>query len=275
MAGQAGGVGERLMERDRGLCAVCRQAAACRRPDLLAQPIWECGDFAACSPPTYPAPLEASDPRIDAGDAYQDLCSTCESREACKRTRPEGGVWRCDGYSWSVRSQPIANGFDLEREAWTMTEIARIVDKHRGERGELIAVLEEIQAKYSYLPEEALRVVAEETGRSLVDVYGVATFFRAFSLKPRGRHLLTCCLGTACHVRGAPRVVRELERQLEVKAGDTTNDREITLETQNCLGGCALGPILVADGHYFSNVNPATVAGIIDRTRAGLGATIR
>jgi NADH-quinone oxidoreductase subunit E len=169
-----------------------------------------------------------------------------------------------------VRSQPTADKFDLEREAWTMTEIARIVDKHRGERGELIAVLEEIQAKYSYLPEEALRVVAEVTGRSLVDVYGVATFYRAFSLKPRGRHLLTCCVGTACHVRGAPRVVRELERQLAVKAGGTTTDREITLETQNCLGGCALGPILVADGHYFSNVNPTTVAGIIDRTRAGL-----
>ncbi|MBP7149217.1 MAG: NAD(P)H-dependent oxidoreductase subunit E [Acidobacteria bacterium] len=151
-----------------------------------------------------------------------------------------------------------------------MTDIAAIIDKHRGERGELIAILEDIQARFSYLPEEALREVAQETGRPLVDVYGVATFYRWFSLKPRGKHLVTCCLGTACHVRGAPRVARELERQLGVKPGETTADREITFETQNCLGGCALGPIIVADGHYFPNVNPTLVAGILEKTKAGL-----
>lgn len=151
-----------------------------------------------------------------------------------------------------------------------MTETARIVDKHRGERGELIALLEEIQAKYSYLPEEALRVVAAQTGRSLVDIYGVATFYRWFSLKPRGEHLVTCCVGTACHVRGAPGIADELRRQLGVGAGETTSDGRFTLETQNCLGGCALGPIVVADGHYFSNVKVTQVAGVLERTAAGL-----
>jgi NADH-quinone oxidoreductase subunit E len=151
-----------------------------------------------------------------------------------------------------------------------MSETARIVDKHRGERGELIAILEDIQSKYSYLPEAALREVAETTGRSLVDVYGVATFYKWFSLKPRGKHLLTCCVGTACHVRGAPRVVEELQRQLGTRAGDTTPDGQFTLETQNCLGGCALGPIVVADGHYFSNVATGQVARIIERTGGGL-----
>ena len=151
-----------------------------------------------------------------------------------------------------------------------MSEIARIIEKHSGERGALIAILQDIQAKYSYLPEEALRTVADRTGRPLVDVYGVATFYRAFSLKPRGRHLVTCCVGTACHVRGAPRVAEELERHVGVKAGDTSPDGEFTLETQNCLGGCALGPIVVVDGHYFGNVGVAKVPGILAKTREGL-----
>jgi len=151
-----------------------------------------------------------------------------------------------------------------------MSEIARIIEKHGGERGALIAILQDIQAKYSYLPEEALRTVADRTGRPLVDVYGVATFYRAFSLKPRGRHLVTCCVGTACHVRGAPRVAEELERHVGVKAGDTSADGEFTLETQNCLGGCALGPIVVVDGHYFGNVGVAKVPGILAKTREGL-----
>jgi len=151
-----------------------------------------------------------------------------------------------------------------------MSEIARIVEKHRGKLGDLLAILQEIQAKYSYLPEECLRIVARETGRSLADVYGVATFYRSFSLAPRGRHLVTCCLGTACHVRGGPAVAEELERQLRVKRGGTTPDREFTLETQNCLGGCALGPMVVVDGRYFGNVNTTGVSGILDRVRAGL-----
>src|SRR5512136_1612660 len=112
-------------------------------------------------------------------------------------------------------------------------EIEAIVTKHGGQRGELISILEDIQSKYSYLPKEALQAVAAQTGRSLVDVYGVATFYSWFSLKPRGKHLISCCQGTACHVRGAPRVAEELQRQLGVKPGETTNDREFTLETVN------------------------------------------
>ena len=149
-------------------------------------------------------------------------------------------------------------------------EIQTIVEKHAGQRGELISILEEIQAKYSYLPEDALRTVAEETGRSLVDIYGVATFYSWFSLKPRGKHLLSCCQGTACHVRGAPKVAEELQKQLKVRPGETTPDGEFTLETVNCLGACALGPIVVSDGHYFPNVGSAKVKDLIGKTRAGL-----
>ena len=149
-------------------------------------------------------------------------------------------------------------------------EVLGILDKHEGDRGGLISVLEDIQAKYSYLPAQALKIVAQKTGRSLVDIYGVATFYKSFSLKPRGKHLCSVCVGTACHVRGAPTVEREFERQLEISAGETTPDREFTLETVNCLGACALGPIAVMDGHYFSNIKSKRVKEIIEKTRAGL-----
>ncbi len=148
--------------------------------------------------------------------------------------------------------------------------ILGILDRHEGGRGGFISILEDIQAEYSYLPAEALKIVAEETGKSLVDIYGVATFYRSFSLKPRGKHLCSVCMGTACHVRGAPTVARELERQLEISAGETTPDREFTLETVNCLGACAVGPIAVMDGHYFSNSKSTRVKELIERTRAGL-----
>ena len=149
-------------------------------------------------------------------------------------------------------------------------DISTIVEKVGSSKGGLISILEEIQAKYSYLPEDALRAVAEETGRSLVDIYGVATFYRAFSLKPRGKHLISVCLGTACHVRGGPGIIEEMERQLEIQAGETTPDNEFTLETVNCVGACALGPVVIIDGHYFSKVKSSKVKKILRSARAGL-----
>jgi len=149
-------------------------------------------------------------------------------------------------------------------------EVLGIVERHDGNRSGLISILEDIQARYNHLPAEALRVLAEETDRSLTDIYGVATFYKSFSLKPRGKHLCSVCTGTACHVRGAPIITEEFERQLGTSAGTTTADKEFTLETVNCLGACALGPIVVVDGHYFSNVNSVRVKKIIKKTRAGL-----
>lgn len=136
--------------------------------------------------------------------------------------------------------------------------------------GGLIAVLEKIQAKNGYLPEEELREVSKQTGRSLVDIYGVATFYRAFSLEPRGKHLVSVCLGTACHVRGGPAIAKEIEDQLGICAGQTTEDREFTFETVNCLGACALGPVVVVDGHYFPRVRTSQVRDILDKAREGM-----
>jgi NADH-quinone oxidoreductase subunit E len=148
-----------------------------------------------------------------------------------------------------------------------------IIEKYKTHRGGLIAILEEIQTKYGYLPEDVLRIVADQTDHALVDIYGVATFYKAFRLVPRGKHLTSVCLGTACHVRGGPAVAEEFEKQLELKpGGGTTIDKEITVETVRCLGACALGPIVVVDGHYFANVTRAQVEEIIRKTRVGLDA---
>ena len=147
--------------------------------------------------------------------------------------------------------------------------ILEILDgRDSAERG-LLSILEDIQAKYSYLSEQALRLVAEKTGRSLVDVYGVATFYKSFSLKPRGKHLISVCLGTACHVSGALAIAEEFRSQLGIGAGETTPDKEFTLETVNCLGACAMGPVVVVDGRYFSKVRPAQALGIIEQAQQG------
>ncbi|MGB6032659.1 MAG: NAD(P)H-dependent oxidoreductase subunit E [Bacteroidota bacterium] len=151
--------------------------------------------------------------------------------------------------------------------------ILPIIKKYKSRRGGLISIFEEIQTKYGYLPEDILRYVSDETEHALVDIYGVATFYKAFRLVPRGKHLTSVCLGTACHVRGGPSVAEEFEKQLKLKSGGgTTPDKEITLETVRCLGACALGPIVVVDGHYFANVTRSQVEEIIRRTKAGLDA---
>ena len=134
----------------------------------------------------------------------------------------------------------------------------------------LISILEKIQSKYSYLPEKELREVSEKTGLSMVDIYGVATFYKSFSLKPRGKHLISVCLGTACHVRGGPSVAQELGKKLGINAGETTKDREFTMETVNCLGACALGPVVVVDGHYFPQVKASLVSDLLEKSRTGL-----
>jgi len=150
------------------------------------------------------------------------------------------------------------------------TNVSDNAEKQESPHGGLISILEKIQSKYGYLPEDALRAVAKETGRSLVDIYGVATFYKAFSLTPRGKHLISTCLGTACHVRGGPAIAREIERRLGVRAGETTADREFTFETVNCLGACALGPVIVVDGHYFPKVKPPMVKDILEKVKIGL-----
>ncbi len=138
----------------------------------------------------------------------------------------------------------------------TIDEIADIIDAEAQADGSLITVLESVQARYRYLPPEALILASERLGVPLSQTYSVATFYNAFSLTPKGQHCLNVCMGTACHVRGSPQVLERLQTKLGVKAGDTTRDRRFTLETVNCLGACALGPIVVTDGEYSGQMTP-------------------
>ena len=135
-------------------------------------------------------------------------------------------------------------------------KVAAIVSTYGGNRDSLISILQDIQSEYHYLPEDTLRGVASQLGLPLIQVYSVATFFKAFSLEPRGEHIVSVCLGTACHVRGAPAVLDQVKRQLGTQTGETTKDMQFTLETVNCLGACALGPIVVVDGKYHGQMSP-------------------
>ena len=143
-------------------------------------------------------------------------------------------------------------------------DVFRLVDKHNGRHGSIISILEDIQATDNFLPRRALRIVASRTGRSLVDIYALATFYRSFSLRPRGRHMVSVCMGTACHVRGSPAVLDGFEENLAIRAGETTRDREFSLSTVNCLGACALGPVSVIDGEYYRNVRGVDVEKILE-----------
>lgn len=128
---------------------------------------------------------------------------------------------------------------------------------------DVMEVLQDIQAAYHYLPEEALCRVSEALAVPLLEVFRLANFYKAFSLTPRGRHLITVCLGTACHVREAPRFLDEVRRRLQVEAGGTTADGEFTLETVNCLGACALAPVVILDGKYYEHMTPAKLDGLL------------
>jgi len=134
------------------------------------------------------------------------------------------------------------------------SELVETIERN-GAGASLISVLEEIQARYRYLPREAMILVSERLGVPLSQVYSVATFYNAFSLERRGWHQICVCVGTACHVRGARQVLTRLEESLGIKPGETTSDRKYSLDTVHCLGACALGPIVVVDGEYSGQMH--------------------
>ncbi len=146
-----------------------------------------------------------------------------------------------------------------------------IVKKHGGDKSALIAVLQDIQEAFNYLPKEALKVAAKSLGVSYSRVYEVATFYTAFSLKPRGEHIVKICMGTACHVRGAASIQDKMERTLCIKPGETTPDNKFSLETVNCVGACALGPVVVIDTKYHGQMTMNKVDKVIGKFK-GEGA---
>lgn len=142
-------------------------------------------------------------------------------------------------------------------------DIQVIVDNYNGDEEQLVSILQDVQIEYHYLPKEALEEVSRVLGIPLSQVYGVATFYRAFSLTPRGRHVAKVCLGTACHVRGAVRVLERMELDLGIKRDETTDDLRFTLETVNCVGCCALGPMAIIDGDYHGQLRSDKVSPLL------------
>jgi len=146
-----------------------------------------------------------------------------------------------------------------------LEKIQEIVERYGYDKSKLISILQDIQAVYHYLPAQALKLVAGYLKIPLIDIISVATFYRAFSLKPRGEHVATVCMGTACHVRGAPRILEEFERQLNLKKGETSEDGKWSLETVACLGCCAIGPVVVVDGDYHAHTTIRKVSNILHK----------
>jgi NADH-quinone oxidoreductase subunit E len=153
---------------------------------------------------------------------------------------------------------------ELGMEAAT---IEGILDRHERAPSAIIAILQDVQEEVNYLPEGALRYVAERLDIPVSKVYNLATFYRAFSLEPRGRHQVYVCTGTACHVRGAVKIRDALEREMGIRAGETDEQLEFTLETVNCLGACALGPVVVVDGEYHGQMTGAKAVRLVKKLR--------
>jgi NADH:ubiquinone oxidoreductase subunit E/NAD-dependent dihydropyrimidine dehydrogenase PreA subunit len=173
----------------------------------------------------------------------EERCTACGDCQTACPVRNEPQIPSIPRYSQEIEKKEL-NRLD--------GILARHASSNPGNPGRemLIQVLQDVNQEYRYLPPFALKYVSEKLQVPLSTVYHVATFYTAFSLKPRGKHLITVCMGTACHARGAPRVLEEFERQLEIPRGDTTPDRQFTLETVNCLGCCALGPVVMIDRDY-------------------------
>jgi len=148
-----------------------------------------------------------------------------------------------------------------------MEGLDAILEDRGQEPFDVIEALQDLQASCGYLPEEALRRISTELEVPLIEVFRLASFYKAFSLTPRGRHLLTVCSGTACHVRGEPKVLDEVVGQLGIRPGQTTEDGEFTVETVNCLGACALGPVVVLDGVYHDHMTPGKLRALLETVR--------
>lgn len=140
-----------------------------------------------------------------------------------------------------------------------------IIKKYDGKKEFLICILQDIQNIFEYLPRKALIHVSDKLDIPLIQVYGVATFFKAFSLVPRGGHTCTLCLGTACHVRGAEKVLDKVKRSLDIDVGETTKDMQFSLKTVNCLGACALGPMMVVDDDYHGHMTQNKVDEVLKK----------
>lgn len=150
----------------------------------------------------------------------------------------------------------------MEKETDTK-QLDEILAKYAGQKGVLIPIMQDVQNLYNYLPKEALEYISVKTEVPLSEIYGVVTFYSLFHLQPRGRHVIRCCQGTACHVRGGKKILEALEAKLGIKAGETTADGKFSLETVACLGACGLSPVMQVDEDTHGRMTPEQVGKVL------------
>jgi NADH-quinone oxidoreductase subunit E/NADP-reducing hydrogenase subunit HndA len=150
--------------------------------------------------------------------------------------------------------------------------IAEICDRYRDEKTPLMMILSDIQNEYGYIPLEVQELVSAKTGISVAEIYGVVTFYSFFSLEPKGKYIIGCCLGTACYVKGAQQVIDKFSEILKIKPGQTTADGLFTLDALRCIGACGIAPAVSISGQVYPKVSPDQVAGIIEAIRQKEGA---
>ena len=146
-------------------------------------------------------------------------------------------------------------------------KLTSILDGRRSQPHQLIEVLQDMQENYGYIPEDRMEAISKELGVPLTQVYGVASFYKAFSLKPRGRNVITVCTGTACHIKGAGRLTEELKRELNIDIGQTTEDMLFSLEEVRCLGCCSLAPAVKVNDKIFGGIKTRQIRKIVDDYR--------
>jgi NADH-quinone oxidoreductase subunit E len=183
-------------------------------------------------------------------------------------TAEEAATSFCKSGIGTAGKQPLVQPLPLPRAEKEDTDRAVRVEaairRCGGEgAGFLIPILQDIQREYGYLPLPVLKELSQQLGVTLSQVYQVATFYKSLSLKPRGRHIISVCTGTVCHLKGAGKLAEAIRDQLEIPLGGTTRDLRFSLENVNCLGACALAPVLVVDGHYYAKVEPSAVKKIL------------
>ena len=142
-------------------------------------------------------------------------------------------------------------------------QVENVLAKHKHDKSLLVDILQDIQSEIGYLPKDVLVETSQQLGVPLSRIYSVATFFKAFSLTERGRNLISVCMGTACHVRGAVKVLEQIEEELKIKRGETTKDLSFTLETVNCVGACALGPMVIIGEDYHGEMTPEGIVSVL------------
>lgn len=150
--------------------------------------------------------------------------------------------------------------------------VDEIIKKHESARSSLIPILQDVQSEIGYLPPDAIMHISRHLKISEAEIYGVATFYAQFRFKPIGKHVFTVCRGTACHVRGSAQILEELERELGIKAGDTTDDLQFSIETVACVGSCALAPLTVVDGKVYGRTTKSKIKNLIKEIKAKDGA---